>query len=127
MKKKSERAKLYDKIHKVIRDIRLEQEKVCVTCGEDGSNSCLQLGHLITRGANSVRFDFRNLHITCKKCNYIHEYRPEIYTNYFIKTYGAEEYDALVRDSKQLKQWKMRELRELLKEMQELKDKVVNK
>ena len=122
MKKKSERTKLMDKIHSVMRDVRLIQEKKCVTCGEDGSKVPLQLGHLITRGANSVRFDWRNLHIQCKSCNYIHEFRPEIYTSWFIRTYGVEEYELLVSDSKQIKQWKMRELRELLEEMKKVRE-----
>ena len=120
MRKKSEKTKLKDKIHSVMREIRLRDEPRCVTCGDDGSKSCLQLGHLITRGANSVRFDWRNLHTTCAICNNIHEYRPEIYTLWFINKYGKGEYESLVRDSKQIKQWKMSELRELLEEMKNL-------
>ena len=122
MRKKSEKTKLKDKIHSVMREIRLRDEPRCVICGDDGSKSCLQLGHLITRGANSVRFDWRNLHTQCLICNNIHEYRPEIYTLWFINKYGKEEYESLVRDSKQIKQWKMGELRELLEEMKELRD-----
>ena len=120
MKNKSERAKLIDKIHAEMRKFRLKQEPQCVTCGGSHGDKVLQLGHLITRGANSVRFDWRNLHITCRVCNNIHEYRPEIYTLWFIKNYGQEEYEALVQDSKKIKQWKMRELREKLAEMKQL-------
>lgn len=125
MRKKSEKGKLIDKIHAEMRLIRLTQEPQCVTCGGTHGDSVLQLGHLITRGANSTRFDWRNLHTQCRICNNIHEYRPEIYNNWFVNKYGLEEYNQLVYDSRQIKQWKMRELRDLLEEMKDFRKKVV--
>ncbi|MCP5063599.1 MAG: hypothetical protein GY936_14225, partial [Ignavibacteriae bacterium] len=114
---KSERTKLADKIHSILRLAKLEIEPSCVTCDGSSGDNVLQLGHLITRGKWSVRFDHRNLHTQCRTCNLKHEYYPEVYNNWFVNKYGIEEYNRLVKDSNQLKQYKIRELRDLLAEL----------
>lgn len=125
MRKKSEKMKIIDKIHSVMREIRLYQEPKCVTCNGTKGDKVLQLGHIITKGCNSTRFDWDNLHTQCRTCNNIHEYRPEIYIDWYIRTYGLESWQDLVRRSKKIKQWKMVELRELLEAMRKLKKEII--
>ena len=116
--KKSERTKLADKIHKILRELKLKKEPFCVCCNGSSGDKVLQLGHLITRGKWAVRFDDRNLHIQCRSCNNKHEHYPEIYTQWFVNTYGIEEYNKLVADSNKTKKYGIIELRELLSELQ---------
>ena len=83
----------------------------CVVCGQ---TYVLQNGHLITRGVKSLRWDEKNCNCQCSGCNYRHEFRPEIYTAWFVAKYGTEEYMELVRRSKKIKKWTIDELKELI-------------
>lgn len=111
---KSEKSKLADKIHALLRQIKLKEEPFCVICNGLSGDKVLQLGHLITRGKWSVRFDMRNLHTQCRSCNNKHEFFPELYNNWFVNKYGLKEYNKLVEDSNKIKQYKIKDLRELL-------------
>lgn len=115
MRKKSDKEKIRDKIHAVMRDIRLETEKCCVICGASPP-AILQLGHLITRKRASVRFDLSNTHIQCKDCNFKHNKNPEIYTRWWIEKYNLEEYNDLVSRSRMTKKYTTVELQEMLAE-----------
>ena len=55
-----------------------------------------QCGHLISRASYSTRWLEDNAHGCCKGCNMSHEYRPEDYTNWWIKKHGSKAYDILV-------------------------------
>lgn len=77
--------------------IRLKY-KECCTPG--GCNGPIQAGHLITRGATRTRWDERNCFGQCRSHNFLHEYRPEIMTQWYIKTFGMEQYNEIVRLSK---------------------------
>lgn len=78
-----------DKIHSEY--IRLRDGK-CVTCG---STEQLTNGHLFTRGHMSTRWDDLNCHCQCWPENFKHEFDPQPYTSWFIRTYGIEAYDEL--------------------------------
>jgi hypothetical protein len=50
------------------------------------------VSHLFTRSTYALRWDDRASFGSCSGCNCSHEYRPEIYTAWFIKKYGHELY-----------------------------------
>lgn len=87
------------------------RDKRCICCG---TTERLQCGHLITRGAKSVRFDEENSNAQCARCNFLHEHRPEFYTTQFLRKYGRKKYEDLVRRSKQPKKWTTWELDEII-------------
>ena len=120
MKKKSDRMKLYDKIHSVMRDIRIMgYGEKCVICG---SENVIQLGHVIPAGSSLyLRFKLYNTYPQCRVCNGIHRYNQAPFFNWVVQTFGAEELDTLTKESRILQKYNMRELREVLEEMQELK------
>jgi len=91
------------------------RDKSCVICG---SRERLQAGHLITRNAKSVRYDLRNVWTQCASCNFKHEYRPEVFTQWWIERFGSDAYWELVEDSKKLKKWTVEELEALTRDFQ---------
>mgnify|MGYP002397849899 CR=1 FL=1 len=118
------RMKLYNKIHKIIREICLIRHPYCVTCKGQSGDTVLQAGHLISRTCLNTRFDLMNVFTQCRSCNNKHEYRPEIFTQWFIKEYGIEEYNLLVNRSKQICKLSLKELEEILQIMKNLLDKM---
>lgn len=86
------------------------RDKKCVCCG---TKENLTPGHLITRGAKSVRWDILNVACQCSGCNFKHEFRPEIYTQWFIKTYGNDLYDVLVERSRQPRKFTRTDLEQI--------------
>ena len=119
MKKRrnSKRNKLYDQIHAEMRRIAIKRHPVCVCCG--GTN-ILQGGHLISRRKMSTRFDLMNVFTQCKSCNGKHRYYPEIFTNWFLRQYGQEEFDYLVERSQKTKKYSIPELEELLEKYKQI-------
>lgn len=77
-------------------------------------NDILQCGHLIRRGNMATRFDERNCSCQCSYHNYLHNQQPEIYTHWFIRKYGQETYTALVKLSREIKQWSIPELEKMI-------------
>lgn len=119
MKKKSERMKLYDAIHKELKEIRIKgYGEACVICG---STNVVQLGHVIPAGSSlNLRFKLYNVFPQCRTCNGIHRYNQAPYLNWYVQTFGEEELDNLVQESRVIKKYTMPELRELLAEVKEL-------
>jgi len=75
--------------------------------------------HLIGRGKNAIRYDEKNNNAGCSFHNQIHDHidrpQPHIYTNWFIKKYGAKAYQELADQTYIIKQWKRWELEEIIK------------
>jgi hypothetical protein len=92
--------------------IRRRDGNRCVCCGTTQNPTC---GHLITAGKKSTRFDELNCHCQCRTCNYSHEFRPEIYTLWFIRKFGGEAYDDLVTRSNAIKKFTREELEEIIR------------
>ncbi len=91
--------------------IRNRDKNICVVCG---STKNVQCGHLIKRGKMSTRYDELNCHALCAVCNYLDQYEPWHYTNWFIKKYGAPLYQELYNKSKRLKQMKRLDYEDLI-------------
>ena len=86
------------------------RDKACVQCGKRDSLTC---GHLITRASFSVRWDERNLFTQCVGCNMLHEWRPHLFTDWYIQRFGVETYHQLVIDSKKLSKFTRSDLVEI--------------
>jgi len=92
------------------------RDRRCVTCGSTENPTC---GHLISRVCYSVRWFELNGFQQCLSCNLRHEYRPEIFTQWFIKTFSIETYDALVALSKEIRKFTNAELEEIAQKYKE--------
>jgi len=70
----------------------------CVTCGLRKHWKELQAGHFIPQAqGNAVKYDLRNIHVQCYRCNInLGSNGPEYYP-FMIKTYGQETIDELKR------------------------------
>jgi hypothetical protein len=123
-RKKTAKQKLDINLNNLVRDIVFLRDKKCVCPPPaNGHNSVLQPGHLISRAAKTVKWDLRNVHAQCASCNLTHEHRPEIYTKWFIKSFGLNAYEELVDDSKPGKIYPY-EMEELYEELLKIKDKM---
>jgi len=69
------------------------RDKRCVLCG---TTENLQCGHLLTRVAYSTRWDEVNCHCQCRSHNLEHEYRPHVFTQWFLRKFGQTRYDLLI-------------------------------
>ena len=119
IKKTSSRGKLNNLIHDEMRRIAIKRHPYCVCCGK--SETVLQGGHLIPKkSSTATRYDLMNVFTQCRDCNYKHQYNPHIYIDWFIKEYGLEEYQDLVKKSRVVKPIKITELRTILEEYKKL-------
>jgi hypothetical protein len=85
----------------------------CVTCGVNKHFSEVHAGHFVKRQHMAIRFDTRNVHVQCVKCNLYMGGAQDEYAAYIIKEYGADTLDELLR----LKRTSMKWLRSDLEEM----------
>ncbi len=91
--------KLEDQCDRLFRQYILLRDHNLCYCGKPADDRPMQCGHLITRAAKSVRWLPLNAHACHAGCNYLHEFRPEIYTSWFLQTHGKDTYDMLVQMS----------------------------
>ena len=61
----------------------------CVTCGYPSLWQKLDAGHYVPRQDLATRWDERNVHPQCKKCNGFRGGEPEKMAAYIDETYGA--------------------------------------
>ena len=98
-----------------MRRIALKRHPYCVVCGR--ADGILQGGHLIPKArSTAVRFDLMNVFTQCSGCNSAHRWNMHPFTSWFIKEYGADEYNDLVARSKQkvkpIKDWELESILE---------------
>jgi hypothetical protein len=79
-----------------------------------------QPGHIISRAKIAVRWDLYNVHKQDANDNMLHEYYPEVYTQWFINEFGSEEYDNMVNDSRIITKYSMDDLETLYIELVEI-------
>ena len=115
-KNKSERLKLVDELNTVVSLIVRLRDGKCVQCWALTRLTC---GHLITRSKYVVRWDLDNCHCQCSSCNLSHEYNPHPYTLWYIKKFGKDKYEALVKKSNTSVKFSDKDLRELLANLQQ--------
>jgi hypothetical protein len=109
-RKKENRKRLVKALDKAFSRFIIERDKKCVMCGKA---EILAAGHLISRACYAVRWDDRNVHVQCRGCNLLHEFRPERFTLWFLDKYGLEAYRSLCEDSKIQRKISNSDLREM--------------
>ena len=110
MNKITPRKKLIKKLDTVFSLYIRKRDKRCVICGTKDNLTC---GHLITRAKYSVRWDEDNAFAQCTSCNMKHEYYPEIFTQWFIKTHRLSTYTKLIERSNKIRKFTNEDLIEL--------------
>lgn len=68
--------------------IRNRDGNQCVTCGKHFKH--IEAGHWIPRGHESVRYDERNVHSQCRRCNQYLGGNPVKYRKFMLDNYGKE-------------------------------------
>ena len=121
-KKPIKKSKLIKECDDLVSKIVRLRDKQCVCCG---SRENLTDGHLITRACKIIRWDLTNNNCQCRGCNYLHEFRHERYTKWWIDRYGKDAYDELVALSWQTKNWKIPELIEKKLELEAMLQKMI--
>jgi len=100
--RKAKKDKLWELTSKYIRLRQADQNGNvnCVTCGQqmywekDGA----QAGHFVPQAqGDAVRFDLRNIHVQCFRCNINLGGNGPEYNAFMLKTYGQETIDELRR------------------------------
>lgn len=89
----------------------------CTTCGDVKHWKEQQAGHFIAQAqGNAVRFDERNVHTQCYRCNInLGGNGPEYYP-FMVREYGESVIDELKRISKMTRKYTAEELLEMEKE-----------
>lgn len=89
----------------------------CVTCGTKRKwNDKMDAGHCITRARWATRYDDRNVHPQCSKCNRYEEGRKLEYVLYLQKRYCPDIVDDLIVKSRKTKTFTLNDLKKWVKE-----------
>jgi len=99
--KKSEIKRLTTKADLIFSKYIRDRDRECVLKSPECKGP-LQNGHLIRRGQKATRFSVLNCNVQCSFHNCKHNQYPELYTQWFIRKYGQQMYDALVEESKKI-------------------------
>ncbi len=77
-------------------------------------------GHIISRAKVAVRWDLYNVHKQDANDNLLHNYHPEVYTQWFIGQFGLPQYERMVNDSRVITKYSMDDLETLYVELVEI-------
>jgi len=70
--------------------IRDRDQYTCVTCGRQGDKNEIDAGHFVSRYIMNLRYDERNVHAQCRKCNRFQGGQLRIYSMRMIEKYGSD-------------------------------------
>lgn len=115
MKKKKTKkptvAKLKKKLDKVFSEwIRRRDRDICFTCGNKGTHA----GHYILRRHMNTRWDERNVHCQCVRCNVFEYGNMDVYALRLQTQYGDGILNELNMLKHTIKQFTVKELEELI-------------
>jgi len=74
----------------------------CITCGKPCFYKEADCGHGVGRQYKATKFDERNNHLQCRRCNYYGAGEQAIYKEEVEKRYGKGTWDELVLKSRQV-------------------------
>ena len=123
-KKKTPRQKIVKQLDELVREIVFMRDPYCVPLAYKGEGinhrGVDQPGHIISRANKPVCWDLRNVHRQDANDNLLHEYYPEVYNQWYIKTFGLDSWDELVNDSRKVWKYSMDDLETLYIELTEI-------
>jgi hypothetical protein len=121
-KKKTNRQLLEKQADSLVREIVLKRDRFCVCpAPKNGHGNVRTPGHLISRTRQSLRWSLLNTNEQCMSCNFLHEHKPEIYTAWFIREFGVEAYQQLVKDAENVGKLSVEQLQILCNELTAIK------
>ena len=88
----------------------------CISCGVIKPYSEMDAGHFVGRGKKNTRYDTRNVHPQCRKCNRFMEGNKSSYAYQLMCEYGMDVIEELVWAGNTQKQWRLDELKAKVKE-----------
>lgn len=89
----------------------------CVTCGVVRKwDDRIDAGHCFSRDNRAIRFDDRNVHPQCRRCNRFQSGQVARYMIYMRKRYGQDALDELDAKSRLTKQFTLDDLKAWVKE-----------
>lgn len=86
----------------------------CVTCGAWNHWTKVNAGHFWKRQHQATRYDPRNVHVQCVRCNMYRSGAEAEHAAYILKTYGQEVFEELETRHRQIKKWKKDEIESLI-------------
>lgn len=98
-----------------LRDANNFGECVCITCGVRKHYKEMDAGHYMSRSFGALKYDERNVHTQCKRCNGYKCGEQALHGEYIAKKYGRDLQEYFVNIYKQKAPFKrtMKELREI--------------
>lgn len=115
-KKVGSKEQLEKKLDKVFsKFIRARDKYRCVTCGGQGNEA----GHYEKRNYRSTRWDERNVHCQCTRCNRYLGGNLTAYAVYIKKKYGAEILEELHSKSREIWKPSRQELMDLIEKYEQ--------
>lgn len=111
---RTERQDLIDKLDRAFSLYIRRRDRCCVICGESRWR-LLEAGHFYSRRYYAIRWDARNAHAQCIRCNRRHNRDQMPYLNFMLKRYDGDvlsELHTLRMDAKF--KWTDEQLREKL-------------
>lgn len=87
----------------------------CISCGQMKSWYDADCGHYFSRARMNTRFDERNCHAECKRCNRFLSDHLDGYKRNLVRKIGEEEYEKLRIRANITRRWAEYELEELVK------------
>jgi hypothetical protein len=88
----------------------------CCSCGQVCHWKDMDAGHFVNRRHNAVRYDERNVHPQCRRCNRYDEGNPAGYALFLISKYRPGVLEDLRRLGKTVKRFTVTELEGILTE-----------
>ena len=88
----------------------------CVTCGKlmHWTGNGAQAGHFVKRQHMALRYDVRNVHVQCIRCNKWRGGEEGEYGHYIINLYGVEAHQELMRLKRTIKKFTRAELESVI-------------
>lgn len=86
----------------------------CVTCEKNFPVNSLQAGHFVSRSANSLRFNDKNVWPQCVACNVFASGRMDAYALKMVQKFGPEILTWFQKEKRKIKQFDKKELISLI-------------
>lgn len=86
----------------------------CVTCGKLLHWKESHASHFISRRHMATRWDERNVHPCCPRCNVFEHGALEEYSRFILDTKGRETFDELLTAKRETKKWTRPEIESLI-------------